>query len=91
MQTVTSVRPGENGRAGEIRTHKLAATENGPFATQQNVAHPTGIQYKYLQNIEAGRWPNLTLATLDKIAAALKVKPRELICEMPTGEKKAPV
>ena len=57
--------------------------------TQQTVAECAGIEYKYLQNIEAGRWPNLTLATLEKIADALSVKPWELIREAPAGEKTA--
>jgi transcriptional regulator with XRE-family HTH domain len=52
--------------------------------TQQRVADLAGVEYKYLQNIEAGRWPNLTLVTLEKIADALKVKPWELLCPMPT-------
>ncbi len=38
--------------------------------TQQAVADRAGIEYKYFQNIEAGRWPNLTLSTVQKIAEA---------------------
>jgi transcriptional regulator with XRE-family HTH domain len=55
--------------------------------TQQKVADRAGIEYKYFQNIEAGRWPNLTLATVQKISDALKVKPWELICDPPAAEK----
>jgi transcriptional regulator with XRE-family HTH domain len=58
--------------------------------TQQGVAERAGIEYKYLQNIEAGRWPNLTLATVQKIADALGVKPWELIYDAPEKEKKQP-
>jgi len=58
--------------------------------TQQAVADKAGIEYKYLQNIEAGRWPNLTLATVQKIADALGVKPWELICGVPVDAKKQP-
>ncbi len=51
--------------------------------TQQKIAERAGIEYKYLQNIEAGRWPNLTLSTVQKIADALAVKPWELLCDPP--------
>ena len=58
--------------------------------TQQKVADLAGVEYKYLQHIEAGRWPNLTLETLQKIADALQVKPWELLCEVPAGDKRHP-
>jgi transcriptional regulator with XRE-family HTH domain len=58
--------------------------------TQQSVADLAGIEYKYLQNIEAGRWPNLTLATLQKIADALKIKPWELLCDVSAEQRKQP-
>ena len=57
--------------------------------TQQKLADRAGIEYKYLQNIEAGRWPNLTLLTLQKIADALQVKPWELLRDIPAEAKKA--
>jgi transcriptional regulator with XRE-family HTH domain len=59
--------------------------------TQQKVADLAGIEYKYLQNIEAGRWPNLTLATVQKIADALKIKPWELLCDVSVNQRKQPV
>lgn len=59
--------------------------------TQQRVADRAGIEYKYFQNIEAGRWPNLTLSTVQKIADALTVKPWELICDPPSAERAQPV
>ena len=55
--------------------------------TQQALADRARIEYKYYQNVEAGRWPNLTLSTVQKIADALTVKPWELLCDPPTGEK----
>ena len=58
--------------------------------TQQGVADLAGVDYKYLQNIEAGRWPNLTLATLQKLADALDVKAWELLCDVPKGKSKLP-
>ncbi len=58
--------------------------------TQQKVADLAGIDAKYFQNIEAGRWPNLTLSTVQKLADALTVKPWELICEPPSGDVVVP-
>jgi len=59
--------------------------------TQHRVADLAGIEYKYLQNIEAGRWPNLTLATVQKIADALKIKPWELLCDVSADKRSEPV
>lgn len=58
--------------------------------TQQDVADRASLGHKYVQNIEAGRWPNLTLATLEKFARALRVKPWELICAIPQRVSKQP-
>ncbi len=55
--------------------------------TQAKAAEVAGIDYKYYQKIEGGLWPNLTLATLQKLAEALRVLPWELLCEVP--ERKA--
>ena len=42
--------------------------------TQQALAEKTQLSYKYYQNLEAGRLPGLTLATIDKLAATLGVE-----------------
>lgn len=44
---------------------------------RQESIEAKGLNYKYLQRIEAGRC-NLTLKTLEKIASALEVKVEEL-------------
>jgi transcriptional regulator with XRE-family HTH domain len=59
--------------------------------TQQATAEKAGIEYKYFQNIEAGRWRNLTLSTLQKIADAVGVKPWELLCDGKTESAIEPV
>ncbi len=58
--------------------------------TQQATADRAGIDGKYYQAIESGRWPNLKLSTVEKIADALAVKPWELICDPPSGSKAQP-
>lgn len=45
--------------------------------TQEQMAELAGFHYKYFQKIEGGS-VNLTLTSLEKIAAALKVSPKEL-------------
>lgn len=45
--------------------------------TQEQMAELAGFHYKYFQKIEGGS-VNLTLESLEKIAAALKVSPKEL-------------
>jgi transcriptional regulator with XRE-family HTH domain len=55
--------------------------------TQQKAADLAHVEYKHFQHIETGRWPNVTLETVQKIADALQVKPWELICEVPVGDK----
>ena len=42
--------------------------------TQQALAEKTQLSYKYYQNLEAGRLPGLTLATIEKLAATLEVE-----------------
>ena len=42
--------------------------------TQQALSEKAGIEYKYYQKIESGRWPGVQLRTVDKLAAALGVE-----------------
>ena len=46
--------------------------------TQQAFAERAGLDYKYYQRIEAGKWPGLQLRTVDKITKALKVEVSDL-------------
>lgn len=55
--------------------------------TQQALADLAQVEYKHLQHIETGSWPNLTLGTVQRISDALKVKPWELICDVPADKK----
>lgn len=41
--------------------------------TQQAVAEKAQLSYKYYQDLEAGRLPGLTLATIEKLAVMLGV------------------
>lgn len=47
--------------------------------TQERVAELAGLDYKFLQSIENGRRPNVTLQTLDKLAAVFGIKGHQLI------------
>ena len=48
--------------------------------TQQGLAERAGLEYKYVQKIESGRWPGLQLRTIETLAEALGVEAWELIC-----------
>jgi transcriptional regulator with XRE-family HTH domain len=41
--------------------------------TQQDFSEKAQLSYKYYQDLEAGRLPGLTLATIDKLAQTLGV------------------
>lgn len=47
--------------------------------TQQEFAEKIGLDYKYYQRIETGKWPGLHLRTLDKLAKALKIEASDLL------------
>lgn len=47
--------------------------------TQEQLAREAGIRQPALARLEAGRIANPTLATLERLAAALRVKPAELM------------
>ena len=50
------------------------------------MAEKAGIDYKYFQRVESGRWPGLQLGTIEKLARALGVEAWELIA--PTAKRK---
>lgn len=56
---------------------KLARKRQG--ITQQELAELAGLEYKYVQKIESGRWPGLQLRTIEILAKALKLESWELI------------
>jgi len=47
--------------------------------SQQAFAEKLGLEYKYYQKIEAGKWPGLQLRTVEKIAKILDLEASELI------------
>ena len=47
--------------------------------TQQALAELAGLEYKYVQKIESGRWPGLQLRTVEILARALKLEAWELL------------
>lgn len=46
--------------------------------TQEELGEATGLSYRYLQDIEAGR-KNVTVDTLTRLARALRTRPSELL------------
>lgn len=52
--------------------------------TQEGFAEVSGITYKYYQQIEAGRKPDLRLSTLERLAKAYNVEVYQLLApELP--------
>ena len=47
--------------------------------TQEKFAELSGISYKYYQQIEAGRKPDLRLSTLERLASAYHLEAWELL------------
>lgn len=41
--------------------------------TQQQLSERAGLDYKYYQKIESGRWPGLQIRTVETLAKALRV------------------
>lgn len=46
--------------------------------TQEDLSEATGLQYRYLQDVEHGR-SNISIATLVRLADALRVTPGYLL------------
>ena len=51
--------------------------------TQEALAEKAGLEYKYYQKIESGRWPGLQLSTVERLAKALRVEAGELLLRPP--------
>jgi transcriptional regulator with XRE-family HTH domain len=47
--------------------------------TQEEFAERAGMSYKYYQQIESGRKPDLRLSTLERLAAAHRIKLSKLL------------
>ncbi len=47
--------------------------------TQQELAERADIEYKYLQRLEGKKPPAIKIDTINKLAAALKIKPSSLL------------
>jgi len=60
-----------------LKNIKLLRERHG--LSQERVAELSGIDYKFYQSIETGRRPNVTLSTLDQIAAAYGIPGHKLI------------
>ena len=58
---------------------KIRELRNKRGLTQEKLSETSGIDYKYIQKIEGKNPPALKIDTIGKIAAALKVKPAELL------------
>lgn len=63
-----------------LDTEKIKALREKLGLTQEQAANKAGLESRQAWNkIEAGRQPSITLTTLDKIAAALGVKAKDLL------------
>lgn len=58
---------------------KIRELRNKRGLTQEKLSETSGVDYKYVQKIEGKNPPALKIDTIGKIAAALKVKPVELL------------
>lgn len=47
--------------------------------TQEGLAEKAGLEYKYYQKIESGRWPGLQLSTIERLGETLGVETWELL------------
>jgi transcriptional regulator with XRE-family HTH domain len=64
-----------------IRLHQLRKAHG---LTQEAFAEMSGISYKYYQQVEAGRKPELRLSTLERLAKAYGIEVYQLIApELP--------
>ena len=58
---------------------RLKALRKRHGLTQERFAELSGISYKYYQQVEAGRKPDLRLSTLERLAAAHGLKVWQLL------------
>jgi transcriptional regulator with XRE-family HTH domain len=59
--------------------------------TQEAFAELAGLSYKYYQQIEAGRKPDLRLSTLERLAKAYGIEVHELLAPaLPKKRAKTP-
>ena len=59
----------------------LRARRKELHLTQVQLAAMTGISQSYISDMESGQHPNVTIATIRRIAAALKLDVAELLAD----------
>jgi transcriptional regulator with XRE-family HTH domain len=67
-----------------VRLRKLREVHG---LTQEAFAEMSGITYKYYQQIEAGRKPELRLSTLERLAKAYGIEVYQLLAPEPPKTK----
>jgi len=60
----------------------LKNLRNGRNLTQEELAHLSGIDYKYLQKLEGNNPSSPTLATLEKLSKGLEISLVELVSDV---------
>jgi transcriptional regulator with XRE-family HTH domain len=60
-----------------LRRLKALRAESG--MTQEQFAERAGLSYKYYQQVEAGRKPDLRLSTLERLARAYRLEVWQLL------------
>ena len=74
------------GQTLPILLERLKGLRRERGYTQESFAEKAGISYKYYQQVEAGRKPELRLTTLERIAEAYGLEVWELLApEKPKG------
>jgi transcriptional regulator with XRE-family HTH domain len=63
--------------------HRLRHLREIHDLTQESFAELSGITYKYYQQIEAGRKPDLRLSTLERLAQAYGLEVHQLLSPAP--------
>jgi transcriptional regulator with XRE-family HTH domain len=67
--------------SAEILRKNLIKLRDRHNITQEQAAIISGLEYKYYQDVEAGRREQIRLVTLDKLAKAYCLKGAQLISE----------
>ena len=75
------------GKLSELISNRLREVRKQKGLRQEDMER-LGINYKYYQRIESGR-VNITLASIEKIADALRIKPEDLFVFPLTNSEEA--
>ena len=68
-----------SGKSLPILLKRLKALRKEQGLSQERFAELSGISYKYYQQIETGRKPDLRLSTLERLAAAYNLDVWQLL------------